>query len=206
MLKLSQFCQKNKNKQERTPDDIYSDLTDNMRNIFGEEEETRPSTSNNPLSDEDLVIALEIATEDKSEDFDIDFDSKVSENGENVDEHTGITLNTEDIVQPNGIWTDDCGSRTCIEFGQMQKILKVLPEGNDPFDYFNLLANEEFFSMLVTKANSYAGKLVSQIKHPNSRLKLWKDITISEMKTFFGLLFHMGIKSVNRLLENAPLI
>ncbi|KAF9416069.1 hypothetical protein HW555_006481 [Spodoptera exigua] len=79
-------------------------------------------------------------------------------------------------------------------------------EGNDPFDYFNLLANEEFFSMLVTKANSYAGKLVSQIKHPNSRLKLWKDITISEMKTFFGLLFHMGIKSVNRLLENAPFI
>lgn len=55
--------------------------------------------------------------------------------------------------------------------------------------------------MLVTKINNYASKLLLNLLGSKSRLRLWKDVTIPELKIFFGLLFHMGTIKLNRVTD-----
>lgn len=77
-------------------------------------------------------------------------------------------------------------------FDGYEKKLKILPETNEPYNYFKLIATDEFFTMLVTKINNYAFKLMSNILDPKSRLRLWKYVTVPELEIFFGILFPHG--------------
>lgn len=77
--------------------------------------------------------------------------------------------------------------------------LLVNVNGTEPIDYFHLLATDDFYNDLCTKANAHAVELLCQSSGDKSRIASWKDITVDELKKFFGLLFHMGTIRVNRL-------
>lgn len=77
--------------------------------------------------------------------------------------------------------------------------IQVNVRGAEPIDYFDLLATEEFYDFLCTKANAQAVELLYKSAGDQSRISRWKDITTEEMKKFLGLLFHMGTIRINRI-------
>lgn len=61
---------------------------------------------------------------------------------------------------------------------------------NPPIDAAKLFI-DDFFTYLVTESNRYYYQNIDQFKISRKSIK-WKDITISEMKKFLGLIIFMG--------------
>lgn len=72
--------------------------------------------------------------------------------------------------------------------------LKVPVPGNKPIDWFSLVIDDIFLQSIVTETNKYAEELfLSQNTKEKSRICNWKQLSLEELKTFLGLLFHTGI-------------
>ena len=71
----------------------------------------------------------------------------------------------------------------------------VVPENDAPFFFFKLLVSDEFLSELVQRSNDYALQVINSSRplRRKSVLNKWKEVTLLEMKIFFGLVFHMGL-------------
>ena len=65
-------------------------------------------------------------------------------------------------------------------------------ENKSPYDFFCLFANDDFYELLVTETNKQGQNLMNKSTKSKSRINKWTDVSISEMKVFLGLLFHMG--------------
>lgn len=76
---------------------------------------------------------------------------------------------------------------------------RINPNGNAPIDYFNLVANNDFYELVISNTNDYAIEILSKSETESSRISFWKDLTAGEFKTFLGLLFHMGTIKLNRI-------
>ncbi|XP_050312885.1 piggyBac transposable element-derived protein 4-like [Anthonomus grandis grandis] len=77
--------------------------------------------------------------------------------------------------------------------------LLVNVNSNEPIDYFNIMAPDVFFDMLCSRANNHAIDLISLGRGDEARITRWVDVTPKEMRTFLGLLFHMGTIKINRM-------
>lgn len=77
--------------------------------------------------------------------------------------------------------------------------LKLVLNGHNPIDYFNLLADDSFYELIILNSNNYAVEILAQSSGEQSRITSWKDITKEEFKIFLGLLFHMGTIRMNRI-------
>lgn len=71
--------------------------------------------------------------------------------------------------------------------------------GSEPIDFFNYFFEDELLLFICEKTNAQAAKLIQSSTAQHSRIKSWKDITISELKIFLGLLFHMGTIPLSRI-------
>lgn len=60
---------------------------------------------------------------------------------------------------------------------------KCSPDGLDPYNFFTLLFDRNFFSNIVTETNKFGN---------SKRGDQWKKLTVEEFKIFLGLLLHMG--------------
>lgn len=66
--------------------------------------------------------------------------------------------------------------------------------GSEPIAYFNLFLSTSLICTFVTETNRYARNvLLKTVVPPNSRLREWKAITVSEMKAFIAIVFNMGL-------------
>lgn len=150
------------------------------------------------LTDEELLEILE--------ESDIEDDLLVSESDD--DSEFNPCSDSEEVLtlspSPQGApvvttpqWSHHEIPQTDIPFTAVPGILVNV--GVEPIDYFNLLATDEFYDFLCTKANAYALELLFKSGGDKSRISRWKDVDIGEMKTFFGLLFHMGTIRLNRI-------
>ncbi|XP_046391504.1 piggyBac transposable element-derived protein 4-like [Ischnura elegans] len=77
--------------------------------------------------------------------------------------------------------------------------LKVELTGQDPSDFFFLVANDEFVNIIIRETNANAVDILSRSPLPRSRITEWKDVTRDELEVFFGLLFLMGNIRLNRI-------
>ncbi|CAK1585218.1 unnamed protein product [Parnassius mnemosyne] len=177
------------------------DIMDEMRNIFeGEDKEEKPKaklSSTKLLTEEELIKMLELEddyTEEESDQENLSDDclysdasedaTQISEDRTQLSEDNNINFN-ETLQLTDDEWKSERDPTIVpIDFDGYEKKLKILPETYEPYGYFKLIATDEFFTMLVTKINNYAFKLLSNILDPNSRLRLWKDVTVPEIKTF----------------------
>lgn len=67
-------------------------------------------------------------------------------------------------------------------------------------DFFNMLVDDSFFKLIVTETNRYAEEVFLSLgTAESSRITRWRDVTIEEMRVFFGVLLHMGTISTNRM-------
>ncbi|XP_046402029.1 piggyBac transposable element-derived protein 4-like [Ischnura elegans] len=71
--------------------------------------------------------------------------------------------------------------------------LKVGNPGSDPFDYFCLLANDDFFDLVIQETNFYANELLKKNRYPRARITEYRNLTRGEFETFLGLIYLMGI-------------
>jgi hypothetical protein len=72
---------------------------------------------------------------------------------------------------------------------------KQLPENPEPFDFFNLLFEENMWENLVNETNRYAeGRTDGVNMKPFSRMQRWTEVTISEMKMYISLVIAMELK------------
>ena len=68
------------------------------------------------------------------------------------------------------------------------------PDDDNPLFFFNLFVNDELLQQIVDQSNYYAAGVINTSRplRRSSVLNTWKDVTLEEMKQFFGLVFHMG--------------
>ena len=80
--------------------------------------------------------------------------------------------------------------------------IAVKPEDTSPLGFLNLLIDEDMMSSIVIETNRYAAaSLVGGKLSGSSRFKHWEDVTMAEMRTFFGLIIAMGLIVVDDLQE-----
>lgn len=61
-----------------------------------------------------------------------------------------------------------------------------------PRDYLDLFLNSELLQQIETQTNIYAEFIKSNSTRPKALIKKWKPINVDQLRTFLGLLFHMG--------------
>jgi hypothetical protein len=63
-----------------------------------------------------------------------------------------------------------------------------------PMDYFCVPSNHELSNSIVTETNRYVRDKIMELQlSPKSIWSWWSDVSLPEMKTFLGLIIHMGL-------------
>ena len=64
--------------------------------------------------------------------------------------------------------------------------------------YFKLLVSDELLGGIAQRSNEYARRVIDSSRplRGKSVLNKWKEVTLSEMKKFFGLVFHMDLVGI----------
>lgn len=88
-------------------------------------------------------------------------------------------------------WTETTEGMKQITFTKINELL-VDPPGQEPYDWFRLLLDDELLNMIVMQTNNYAVEVLVDSSGPRSRISEWKDITTSELLIFIGLTLHTG--------------
>ncbi|KAJ8944292.1 hypothetical protein NQ314_009508 [Rhamnusium bicolor] len=150
------------------------------------------------LTEEDLFALLEESDEEDPFINESDNDPEFIPSSDFEEDIESTPSPPETPVPSTSQWSDHEMPKTDIPFTGVSGIL-VNVSGAEPIDYFNLLATEEFYLYLCTKANTHAVELLSKSNGVQSRISRWQDVTIEEMKKFVGLLSHMGTVRINRI-------
>lgn len=75
-----------------------------------------------------------------------------------------------------------------------------IPGNNTPIDWVLLLLDEVFLEAICQETNKHALELFwGPNTSEKSRVTRWKEVDVSELKTFLGLLMHTGTIRLNRL-------
>lgn len=87
-----------------------------------------------------------------------------------------------------------------IPFTGDNKLRIPVPGNNTPIDWFKYFVDEVFLENVCQYTNQYALDLFCGPKTlPKSRIHRWKDLTSPELRTFIGILIHMGTIRINRI-------
>ena len=92
-------------------------------------------------------------------------------------------------------WSDDNPTIKQFTFNEDTGLKIEAPDDDNPLFFFNLFVNDELLQQIVDRSNYYAARVINTSRplRKSSVLNTWKDVTLEEMKQFFGLVFHMGI-------------
>ncbi|KAJ8934828.1 hypothetical protein NQ314_013176 [Rhamnusium bicolor] len=143
------------------------------------------------LTEEDLFALLEESDEEDPFLNESDDDPEFIPSGDSEEDIESTPSPPETPVPSTSQWSDHEMPKTDIPFTGVSGIL-VNVSGAEPIDYFNLLATEEFYLYLCTKANTHAVELLSKSKGVQSRISRWQDVTIEEMKKVCWALVSYG--------------
>lgn len=84
-------------------------------------------------------------------------------------------------------------------FTKNKGLLVPIPRDRNPIDFFDLLVDVDFLNLIVQETNQYAEECFLSGVANNSRITLWKNVTVTELRIFLGLLLHMGTIKLNRI-------
>ena len=67
-------------------------------------------------------------------------------------------------------------------------------QSDQPAAFLSLYLTDDLLSGIVQETNRYAAEVISSLPdRPHSRVNVWQDVTLPELKTFLGLLFLTGL-------------
>ena len=95
----------------------------------------------------------------------------------------------------NNTWSKDSPVIKIFTFSENTGLKIVVPENDNPLFYFKPLVLDELLGRIVQRSNEYALRVIGSTRPPRCKsvLNKWKELTLSKMKKFFGLVFHMGL-------------
>ncbi|XP_050551705.1 piggyBac transposable element-derived protein 4-like [Spodoptera frugiperda] len=77
--------------------------------------------------------------------------------------------------------------------------IKQAMSGRQPINYFNLVFNMDFYTLLLICTNRNGEIIKRNASGPHARFRRWQPVTIEEFKVFLGLIMLMGVIKLNRL-------
>ncbi|CAK1578001.1 unnamed protein product [Parnassius mnemosyne] len=110
------------------------------------------------------------------------------------DDQTPDKLSAEESTSH---WTSE-GDMRQFNFTKTNRFLGEI-NGTEPTDFFDFFFDQQFLTMICNETNAQAERLFLSTGSEYARITRWKELTVPELKTFFGLLFHMGTVSMNRV-------
>ena len=98
----------------------------------------------------------------------------------------------------NNTWSKDDPVIKIFPFSENAGLKIDVPENDNPFLYFKLLVSDELLGGIVQRLTEYARRVIDSSRplRRKSVLNKWKEVTLSEMKKFFGLVFHMDLVGI----------
>ena len=126
--------------------------------------------------------------------------------GSNADINISETSVDEDIGSNNrggnetnnNTWSKDDPVIKIFPFSENAGLKIDVPENDNPFLYFKLLVSDELLGGIVQRLTEYARRVIDSSRplRRKSVLNKWKEVTLSEMKKVFGLVFHMDLVGI----------
>ena len=129
--------------------------------------------------------------ENLDEGSDIDFDGLENENSGSENKKSGSESEEEEEVplewtnELTHIAVDDFVSETGITFEITNDALQI--------DIFRQLFGDDILAHIVTETNRYASQ---KLAAKPEQLARWKDVSVPELKAYFGVCIVMGINSL----------
>ncbi|KAL0829835.1 hypothetical protein ABMA28_003318 [Loxostege sticticalis] len=74
-------------------------------------------------------------------------------------------------------------------------------DGKSCIDFFIFFFNVNFWNLIVECTNKCGNKLKTEANTSRARFAKWKDLTISELKVFIGIILFMGTIKLNRMAD-----
>lgn len=106
----------------------------------------------------------------------------------------------QDTANNSVIWSDVSTEMEQFPFLGEKKLLFPVPPDAKPIDFLNMIADNGFYGKIVDETNAYARDLfLSETTKERSRICDWKDVSTEELRTFFGLMLHMGTIQIKRM-------
>ena len=92
----------------------------------------------------------------------------------------------------NNTWSKDDPVIKIFPFSENEGLKIDISENDNPLFYFKLLVSDELLGGIVQRSNEYACRVIDSSRplHRKSVLNKWKEVTLSEMKKFYGIVFH----------------
>ncbi|XP_033354739.1 piggyBac transposable element-derived protein 4-like isoform X1 [Bombus vosnesenskii] len=113
------------------------------------------------------------------------------------------TSSSEDSIPCSFICSATSASASINDIGEQENLFSFtegtgpqpsLTNKSKPIDYFNLFIDSFLLTLMVHETNKYAEQLIKSRKiTQRSRMKLWKPVTLLEIKAFIAVLLEMGI-------------
>ena len=117
----------------------------------------------------------------------------------NISETTAVdrdigSNNKSDDKTINDTWSKDDPIIKIFSFNTNAS-LKFLIQNKNSFFYLKLLVWDEFLGEIVQSSNEYARPVIDSNRplRYKSILNKWNEVTLPEIKKFFGLVFHMAL-------------
>jgi hypothetical protein len=83
-------------------------------------------------------------------------------------------------------------------FEEVTRVLAPVDENSSVFDCFSIFFNDDFWKLVKTETNRYAGQMKAKqarrgLLKSGSMLYNWKPVTLQELKHFFSIIIHMTL-------------
>lgn len=155
------------------------------------------SGNNGILTDDSLIVDNNLV--------DSDHESDVGLNADDIEENSVFDDDSSSDDEPTSSTTADSGWRKWLphdtrfeEFPYLNTNGFIPPpffKGESEIDYFSLFFTDELLNQIVAESNRYAKVKIDQL-HPLPKRSMWAswtDITLAELKAFFGVIINMGL-------------
>lgn len=98
-----------------------------------------------------------------------------------------VPPSSSDNIDNDDAWTDTDEDPVEILFAENLGVNTNLPSDALPTDYFCLFFDDSLFELVTNETNKWANVFYQSQRIRSSRGKLWKNVTVDEMKKFIGL-------------------
>ena len=160
----------------------HSELNETMDDNAGSNEQQNDIMDKFGNSSEQQYPSMDDANADK-----LNAGTNISENTA-VDKDIGSNNKTNNDKTNNDTLSKDGPFIKTFLFGENTGVKIVAPENDNLFFYFKFLVSDEFLGEIVQSSNEYARRVID-FSCPlccRSVLNKWKEVTLPEMKKFFG--------------------
>ena len=107
-----------------------------------------------------------------------------------------MTMNGDADTRPTPEydWSANATSRSRQQFVGASGLQVSVNTPDDPLALFELFLTDELLQVVVTETNCRASQLIAQTPaRPHSRLTLWSDTTVAELRVFIAVILYEGV-------------